>query len=62
MADEVALVLLGSPDLGAGNDGTGQSGAKQVTVLVDGVALDGPEDDLLDKLLLQVLNDHLLGA
>lgn len=62
VADVLAVVLLGDADLGAGDDGAGQRGAQQVPVLVYGVALDGAEDDLLDKLLLQVEDHHLLST
>jgi hypothetical protein len=60
--EDIAVVLLGDADLGAGNDGARQRGAEQVAVLVDGVALDGTVDNVLDKLLLEVENHHLLGA
>lgn len=30
--------------------------------MVDGIALDGSEYDLVDEFLLQVENDHLLGT
>ena len=59
---KVAALLLGDADLGAGDDGAGQRGAEQVAALVGGVALDGAEAELLDELLLQVLDDHLLRA
>jgi len=62
MADEIALVLFGGADLGTGNDGAGEGRPEQVAILVDSVALDSAEDNLLDKLLLQVFDDHLLGA
>jgi len=62
VADIVAVILLGNADLSAGDDGAGQRGTKQVAVLIDGIALDGTEDDLLDELALEVLNDHALSA
>ena len=62
MAEVLAVVLLGDLDLGAGDDGAGKRGAQEVPILVDGVALDGSVDDLLDKNLLQVLDHYLLGA
>ena len=62
MRHKVAALLLGDADLGAGDDGAGQRGAEQVAALVGGVALDGAEAELLDELLLQVLDDHLLRA
>jgi hypothetical protein len=48
--------------LGAGNDRAGQRRSEQISVLEDGVALDGPEAQLLDKLAFQVLDDKLDGA
>lgn len=62
VAEVLAVVLLGSLDLSAGNDGAGERGAQEVAVLVDGIALDGAVDNLLDELLLEVLDDHLLGT
>lgn len=62
VAENLAVVLLGSLDLGAGNDGAGQTGSEEVSVLVDGIALDGGEDELVDELLLQVGDDHALGT
>jgi hypothetical protein len=62
VAEVLAVVLLGDPDLRPGNDGAGQRGAEQVAVLVDGIALNGAEHDLLDELALQVLNDHALST
>ena len=59
---KVAARLLGGAHLGAGNDGAGERGAEQIAALVDGVALDGAEAELLDELALQVLNDHVGGA
>lgn len=61
-AANLAVVLLGNLDLGTSNDGTGKGGAEKVTVLVDGIALDGPVDNLLDESLLEVLDHHLLGT
>lgn len=48
--------------LGAGNDGASQRRSEQVSVLEDGIALDGSVAQLLDKLALQVLDDELDGA
>lgn len=62
VGDEVAALLLGNADLRAGDDGAGQRGAEEVAALVGGVALDGAEAELLDELLLEVLDDHLLGS
>lgn len=56
----IAVVLLGDPDLGARNDGARKRGAEQVAVLVDGVTLDSTVDNVLDKLLLEVEDHHLL--
>lgn len=62
MAEDVAVVLLSNADLSPGNDGPGEGGTEEVAVLIDGVALDGAEDNLLDKLALEVLNHHALGT
>jgi hypothetical protein len=62
VAEILAVVLLGGLDLSTSNDGTGQGGTQEVTVLVDSVAADGAVNDLLDELLLEVLDDHLLGT
>lgn len=45
-----AVLLLGDSDLLAGDDGSGERGSEQVAVFVDGVALDGGVNNLLDKL------------
>lgn len=54
--DGDAVLLLRDGDLGAGDDGARQRGAEQVDVLVDGVALNGREAELLDELAAQVLD------
>lgn len=59
---DLTVILLGDADLSACNDRPGQRGAEQVAVLVDGIALGGTEDQLLDEFLLEVNNDHLLGT
>ena len=38
MAENLAVVLVGSTDLSTRNDGAGQGGTQQVAVLVDAVA------------------------
>lgn len=60
VAQEIAVVLLSNADLGASDDRSGQSSSKEVSVLIDGIALDCSEDDLLDEFLLEVFNDHTL--
>lgn len=62
VGDELAVVLLGNADLGTGNDGAGEGGAEEVAVLIDGIALDGTEDDLVNELLLEVEDHHLLST
>jgi hypothetical protein len=52
MAQKVAVVLLSNADLGASDDGSSKSGSKKISVLVDGIALNRSEDDLLDEFLL----------
>ncbi|KAF5606781.1 uncharacterized protein FSUBG_5762 [Fusarium subglutinans] len=61
MAQKIAVVLLSNADLGASDDRSGQSSSKKVSV-IDGIALDCSEDDLLDELLLKVFDDHALRA
>jgi hypothetical protein len=62
VAQKIAGVLLSNADLGASDDRSGQSSSKEVSVLIDGIALDCSENDLLDELLLKVLDDHALRA
>jgi hypothetical protein len=62
VGDEVAALLLGNADLCAGDDWAGQRCAEEVATLVGSVALDSAEAELLDELLLEVLDDHLLGT
>lgn len=62
VAQKIAVVLLSNADLGASDDRSGQSSSKEVSVLIDGIALDCSEDDLLDEFLLEVFNDHALRA
>lgn len=62
VADKLAVVLLSNADLGTGDDGTGKRGTEEVAVLVDGVALDGSVDKLLNQFALEVHDNHLLGA
>lgn len=57
-----AALLAGNVNLGAGNDGSGERGTEKVDILVDGVALDGGETELLDKLAADVLDDKLGGT
>ncbi|KAF5537374.1 hypothetical protein FMEXI_9926 [Fusarium mexicanum] len=62
MAQKIAVVLLSNADLGTSDDRSGQSSSKKVSVLIDGIALDCSEDDLLDEPLLKVFDDHALQA
>ena len=39
-----------------------KSGSEKISVLVDGIALNCSEDNLLDEFLLEVLDDHALSA
>lgn len=48
--------------LSTGNDWAGQRRSEKVSVLENGIALDGPVAQLLNKLALQVLDDELDGA
>lgn len=45
----------------AGDAGPGQRGAQEVAVLVQCAGLDGGPDELLHKLLADVLDEHLQG-
>jgi hypothetical protein len=56
VADSEATLLLGNGDLGPGDDWAGQRGAEEVDVLIDGIALNGREAELLDELPPQILN------
>jgi hypothetical protein len=56
---EVAALFRSDFDLGAGDDGAGQAGSEQVAALVRGIALHSAEAELLDKLFLEVEDDHL---
>jgi hypothetical protein len=51
-----AALLLCNGNLGSGDDWASQRGTQEVDVLVDGIALDSREAELLDKLLPQILN------
>lgn len=62
VGDEVTALLLGNPDLSAGDDWAGQRCAEEVAALVGSVALNSAEAELLDELLLEVEDDHLLRA
>lgn len=46
--------------LSAGNDRTGQRCSKEVSLLVDSIALNGAEAELIHELLAQVLDDPVL--
>jgi len=61
VADGIAA--LGQSDLGQtlGDDGTGEAGA-QIVVIVGGAGLHGGDDEVVDKLFLQILNVELAGA
>ena len=62
VAQEVAVVLLSNANLSASDNGTSEGSAEEVSVLIDGIALNGSEDDLLNELFLKVLNDHTLST
>lgn len=62
MGNVLTVSGKGSSHLATSNDGTGQTSAKKVLILVDGVALNGFPAELLDELALQIINDHLFGA
>lgn len=62
VAENLAVVFVDSPDLSASNNGTSQTRSKELPVLVNGIALDGRPDELIDKLLLQAFDDHALST
>ena len=53
---------LGDLNLGTGNDGASQRGTEQVDVLIDGIASNGGEAQLLDELAADVNNLALEGT
>ena len=57
--DELAALAVGNVHHPAGDHRAGERGTEQVDALVDGVALDGRVDELVDKLGLQVLEEEL---
>lgn len=57
MAESVTLELMSNPYLSSRNEGPGQRGTEEVWVFVDRVALNSPEDQLVNKLLLEVFDD-----
>jgi hypothetical protein len=57
---ELALLFLSYCNLGSSDDGTGEGGAKQVDVLVNGVAWYGLEAELFDELVVEILDVALL--
>jgi hypothetical protein len=52
MTQQITAILLCNADLGTSDDGSSKGSSEKIPVLVDGVALNGSEDNLLDKLLL----------
>jgi hypothetical protein len=59
MADKLASFLCSNLHLSTSNDRSGQAGSEQVSAFILAVSLDGSVAQLLDKLALQVENDHL---
>lgn len=59
MGDVLRPLPLGDLHLPAGDAGPGDGGAQQVAVLVYCVGLDRGPDELLHKLLAQVLDEDL---
>lgn len=53
---------LHTSHLSAGNDGTSKGGTQEISLLVDGIALDSAEAKLIDELLAEVLNDPVIYA
>jgi hypothetical protein len=62
MGQVLAFVLLGNLDLCPCNDRASKRRAEEVAVFVDGVALNGREDELLDEDSLQIKDDHALST
>lgn len=61
MGHVLGSLPLGDLHLLAGDAGPGQRGAQEVAVLVQSAGLDGRPDELLQKLLADVLDEHLRG-
>lgn len=57
VGNKVTALLLSNTHLGTSDDRASQRGAEQIPTLVDGVALNGAEAQLVDELLLEILND-----
>jgi hypothetical protein len=56
------LTYLGDINLGTGNDGAGQRSTEQVHILVDGIASNGGEAELLNELTTDVDDLALQGT
>lgn len=57
VGNKVTALLLSDAHLGTSDDRASQGGTKQVSSLVDGVALDSAKAQLVHKLLLKILDD-----
>jgi len=60
--DRANWTYLGDINLGAGNHGTCQRGTEQVHVLIDGIASNGGEAELLDEFTADVDDLTLQGT
>lgn len=56
VGDREAALALGHGNLGTGNDRTSQGGPEQVNILVDSIASNGGEAELLDELPAEIDN------
>lgn len=61
VVEDVVVVLFSNVDLSLGNDGLGEGGIEEVVVFIDGVVLDGVEDNFFDKFVLEVFNYYVFG-
>lgn len=58
----MALLFLCNFNLGSSNDWASKGGSEEVDVLVDGVALNGREAQLVDEFVIQLFNIAFLRA
>lgn len=58
--DGTLNVEIRTSHLSAGNDGASQRSTQKVPLLVDGIALNSAEAELLNELLAEVLDDPVV--
>ena len=62
VAENPTIVLVGGADKGACQYWPGKTGSEKISVLINGIALDGTEHKVLKELLLKVIDHHALGT